>query len=233
MKNFTLLICTLLFGFSAFSQVRLEKNEVTVKMGYTEYEKEVYVKVYNDGNNTCEINLRREVKEAPFGSINYFCWGPNCYPENANESNPGSPVIIDPQGVDNSFTSYYNPENTPGVAVIDYHFTNANDTSDNAMLTVTFDATEATSSVSQLNDNSVKLAYNASNQMLTMVLENMVGAGSVEIKDISGRTVFADAVKFDTGILMVPTNKLKPGIHIVTLLNENGSTLNLKKVSIY
>ncbi|TXC85062.1 T9SS type A sorting domain-containing protein [Luteibaculum oceani] len=233
MKHFTLLLVSLAITLTSFSQIRLEKTEVTVKMGYTEYERGVYVKVYNDANNTAEVDMRRELVKEVFGSINYFCWGVNCYPANANQSNPEASVIIDPQGVDETFTAYYNPEERPGVTEIDYIFTNANDTSDNQRLTIIFDATEATVGIKELAKNQVKVAYSAANEQLTLALSNLEGAGSIEIRDITGKVVFMDDVRLDDGVLIVPTQRFTKGIHLVNLLNENGEVLNISKVSIF
>lgn len=233
MKKLYTLLAAGLMCLGASAQISLEKNEVTVKMGYTEYERTVYLKVYNEStSDDCEVAVKRTVMQEAFGSINYFCFGNTCYPANTSESDPNDNVTVAPQASDASFTAYYNPEGVAGVTKLLYSFTNVNDNSDNDEIVITFDATEATVGIAE-HQADVQVSYNPNSRNIVVALQQANDKGSIAIRDITGKLVFTDAVNFNKAVLVIPTEGLKPGIHLISILNAEGASIATKRVSIF
>ena len=202
-------------------------------MGYTEYEGTAHIKVYNNSTtDNCEVQATREIVSQVFGSVNYFCFGKSCYPATTSKSDEGDLVSIDPQSNDESFVAYYNPENNPGNTRLKYTFENVNNPSDKQELFINFKATSATVGVGEL-ESKVGVSYKASSKKIIVTLENVNANGEIVIKDITGKTVFSDAVSFGTGVLVIPAESFSPGIHIVALQDANGNRIGLPKLSVY
>lgn len=234
MRRTILSLVALAIGTSAFAQLAVQDPAITVELGYSEFEKSVGIKVYNESSSDpCIVDVTRNVVNEVPGSSNYFCWGNTCYGAQADKNNPNDRVEISPQGENSSFIAYYRPNYTSGVTDIQYTFSNVNNTFDRTTVNVKFDGTSETVSVYEFRpEQDFKVKYNRAESRLNVVYANLKSNAKVEIRNIAGKMVFSDVLTTNNGLVSIATGKMNPGIHIVSLISESGERLAVAKLTI-
>lgn len=226
--------CAILSANMLSAQISLDKeDDVMVTLSPSDFDATLSVTVLNNSQTeTASVDAEREEISTVLGSSNYFCFGVNCYPASTDKST--NPQPIEPGASDKTFKAYYEPKGNEGETEVRYCFTDNNGAGTPQCLNIIFAASQGGSSIGEhIRDVNLNASFNKNNERITLVYANLSGAGSVEIRDITGKVVQGTKVQFGNGVVIVPANGLSNGLHIVSLKDANNNVLAVQKLSVY
>jgi len=144
MRNWLLLLfCSLGFigAISAQSPLQFEdeKNDI---YGWADQDLiTTYFNVRNTGSEPMDIIVQVEVVAHIPGTINYFCWGEDCYPDNVRLS--PNLVTIAAGALETTFIGYHKPNDNVGTEILKYSFFDKKTPSEASSVIIAFHALDA------------------------------------------------------------------------------------------
>lgn len=194
----------------------------TIEGKYTESIIEQKLIVSNVSANSMSMHVYRTTLTMPQNSVNYYCWGPNCFPPTTSLST--DPVFFNSGDSDSSFVSYLEPQQEEGITAIEYCFFDELGSGDSLCINMVFKAvpppigiteTENQNKLFSIVPNPAKdfafLRYHVQSQgKATLQVFDLVGKKQTEINLASGENN-----------LLFPVSELNNGIYLCNLVIDN------------
>jgi hypothetical protein len=181
-------------------------------------------KVTNETSLTKPVLVKRQVLNVPNGSENQFCWSIQCYAPIANQAT--DTVDIAGTATDSSFYSYFFPAGNNGIWTIRYVFFDALNPTDSAFVTINFDVSGGNTSIQNTGSVSAipfgPVPADQYVQFQTSAL-HLQGNESLRIFDLSGKTLWNQALQKEQTQVQIPTNPFKSGLYVWTIQRGQSS----------
>lgn len=216
MNKFYITLFLVAFGFALNAQnITNSTYPDTIVGKYTEGIIEEKLIITNSGTNSMSMHVYRNTIDMPGNSVNYYCWGPNCFPPTTSLST--DPVFLESGKSDSSFISYLEPYQEEGITIIDYSFFDELGSGDSLNLRFVFKTVPPPASTNELINptklysivpNPAKdlafLRYSLPNQEnQKLVIYDLVGKKIQEIDLLSGEhNVLLNVSDFEGGIYL-------------------------------
>jgi len=188
-----------------------------------------YLKVKNTTGTSKTVGLTRSIIDTVTGTINSFCWGQYCWPENIYVS--PQPCVI-PAGVsDSTFRGDYTPFGKVGTTKVRYLFYTSSSTSDSISVTINYHITPTGIGSKVIAENKLTASPNPANSM-TMIgytLSQESQSGKILIHNMLGSVVEEINLTDKQSSILLMTDGYKPGVYFYTLLVDN-KTVSTKKL---
>ncbi len=184
----------------------------------TDYELVAHAIVTNNTANSMDIKLRRDQLQMVEGTMNYFCWGANCYPPNVDESPIPFTLAAGQSTEEGDFSGHYEPNNNFGDSFIEYEFFNVDNEDENVKVVVQFAATVV--GVNE-HDLSANVYPNPASDHVTISLLHTMN--TIIIYDFTGSKVMEEHVNSSSHKLN--TSQLSPGVYFFRITTDFGVTV--------
>lgn len=181
----------------------------------SDYEIVAHAIVTNNTGSEMDVKVQRTKLDVISGTLDYFCWGDNCYPPSLDES-PTPFTIGAGQSTDElDFSAHYEPRDHFGDSFIEYKFFNANDEDENVKVVVQYAATTVGINEHDLN---VNVYPNPASDQVNIALScNM---NKVSVYDYKGKLIRSTQVEDKKYRMNV--SQLNPGIYILKIGIDDG-----------
>jgi hypothetical protein len=176
-----------------------------------------HIYISNAGGGTVSLVIERINNDLATGHSSYFCWGALCYPPTTNVSQQ---FMVNP-GEGDTMKAYLNPTGDIGTSHVTYRVYDADNPSDSASFTITYNAT--TVGVDEINldkmlssampnpaDQYTRVNYNVNSLNSKIVVTNLIGGIVKEIPLTDKKNS-----------LLIPTSDLRTGIYLYSLVVDN------------
>lgn len=176
-----------------------------------------HIAISNIGGGTVSLVIERITNDLAPGHSSYFCWGALCYPPTTNVSQQ---FMVNP-GEGDTMKAYLNPTGDIGTSHVTYRVYDADNPSDSASFTITYNAT--TVGVDEISldkmlspampnpaDQYTRLNYNVNSTNSKIVITNLLGGVVKEIPLVDKKNN-----------ILVPTADLRSGIYLYSLIVDN------------
>ena len=184
----------------------------------TDYELVAHAVVTNNTANSMDIKLRRDQIEMVEGTMNYFCWGINCYPPNVDESPVPYTLGAGQSTEDGDFSGHYEPNNNFGDSFIEYEFFNVNNEDENVKVVVQFAATVVGI---EERDLSANVYPNPATDQITISMLHSINA--IVVYDLTGSKLIEE--HGNSTSYKLDTSKLSPGVYFIRITTDTGVTV--------
>ena len=181
----------------------------------TDNELVAHAVVTNNTSSSMDIKVRRTQLEIVEGSINYFCWGDNCYPPSVNESPAFLTLAAGASTDELDFSGHYEPHNNFGDSFIEYKFFNMNNEDENVKVVVQFAATNV--GINE-HDLSVNVYPNPASDQVNISLGLMIN--EVFVYDYTGKMV--SRVQVDSKTYQMNVSHFNPGVYLFKVMADEG-----------
>lgn len=181
----------------------------------TDNELVAHAVVTNNTSSSMDIKVRRTQLEIVEGSINYFCWGDNCYPPSVNESPAFLTLAAGASTDELDFSGHYEPRNNFGDSFIEYKFFNMNNEDENVKVVVQFAATNV--GINE-HDLSVNVYPNPASDQVNISLGLMIN--EVLVYDYTGKMI--SRVQVDSKTYQMNVSHFNPGVYLFKVMADEG-----------
>ena len=192
---------------------------------------EAHVYVENTNTTPLDVFVRKTETTVINGTMNTFCWGPNCYPPLTTESNP---LTIPASSVEESFHGDYTPAGNEGQTIITYVFCNDKNTEDTSFVVVVFQAgtVDVQDLLSSSNFHFSKPYPNPALEYTNFEYafeENKIA--ELRFYNVIGKEIEKILIYKNAGKILVNTSGFDPGIYFY-LFSINSQVVNTGKLNI-
>lgn len=187
------------------------------------------LKVRNTSSTSKTVNLEKIIIDTVPGTLNSFCWGQYCWPDNIYLS--PSPSVIPAGAVDSTFRGDYTVQNQLGTSIVRYLFTDKNNGADSVSIVIKYHVTPTGISNKAQAESKITASPNPANGMtfIGTSLAPQVQKAKIVIHNMIGAVV--DEIALDPkeiGVLLV-TENYQPGIYFYSLVTDN-KTVSTRKL---
>lgn len=187
---------------------------------------DLYVK--NNGTNTVDVKVRKEVVSEVPGSSNMFCFASQCY--GSNDFVSSDSVSIKPGDVDSTFSGDYWAYGVEGVTVVRYTFFNVDNQTDTASVTVRFTGALSTPDIPFIAMSAPYPNPASERVYFDYFPDNSQGIRKVIIRDLTGRIIRESVIPEGQGILEIELTGIESGIHFYSYISSQGVIFTKKLV---
>lgn len=173
--------------------------------------------VFNTSGGTLAVRARRVENSIVPGSTNYFCWAGSCYAAQTSVS-PFPANIMSNQS--SPFIGDYEPDGNAGASTITYIFSDVNNSSDSAFVTVIYSTQVAGIKKQAVDNPSISLYPNPSTEKITVTLE------AYDFKPATAKLIDLNGKEIQNTLLENPKTEidlknLATGKYLLQIVQEN------------
>lgn len=187
-----------------------------------------YVNYANIGNDDVYARVSKQILQLANGAHNTFCVANGCYDGLISQEFyvAQGDTITDTLGMFHSAYTYAGS----GTSLIKYKFYNTSNASDTISFLIRYSVLTGIAS-NKLADNSLRAYPNPATTSVNIEYNAPESHSNLVIKNLTGSTVYKQAVSLGTGKVNVNVSDLPNGIYFYGI-ESNGKMLNTKKLLI-
>lgn len=192
----------------------------TINGRTTDYELTYHVSIKNISSSNVSVKVYRKALSTLPNTVNYYCWGPNCFPPETSLST--DPVSINPGEEDHSFISYYEPNLKEGNSQIEYCFFNETGGGDSLCFNLNYKTTPPPASILEVSKSNKigKMFPNPASDLVYLSYNlSTKNAAYLQVFDVVGKQILKFDINSGNDRLVFPVSHLDKGIYFVSLVN--------------
>jgi len=187
---------------------------------------ELPLKITNNSGSAIDVKVKKEEISIVTGSENYFCWG-SCYTPDVTVSVDF--ITIDAGATDShGFTGDYKPKGNEGETSIRYTFFDMNNTSDEAVVTVKYNASNSTKITTVKNEGYISKVFPVPATNFANIQYNFTNATSIKLKIYNLQGIKIEEIIINKKNGKYELKNYKQGIYLYKFL-QKGKVLNSGK----
>ena len=228
MKKLLLISFVFLQSTFLFSQSLVVSGDSIIYGDPTDFQLESHLLVENLTSDSIQVICEKIIISQNQTGTNNFCWGGQCYGESTFISTQMETIQVG--GTSTTFSGYYQPWSTPGIAKIEYCFYLDTDTNNQTCFTITYDASKQTDIKDVISSDKIGSFYPNPTKEYTNFTYNVNGLCLLQITDVLGNVVKTFELE-GSGEKSIYVADLYKGIYFGNLI-ENGEIVKIKKLII-
>lgn len=222
--------------FASFSLTSISQNisssnyPDTIVGKYTEGIIEEHLIITNTGSASMSMHVYRNTIDMPGNTVNYYCWGPNCFPPTTSLST--DPVFLGSGKSDSSFVAYLEPNQEEGITLVEFSFFDELGSGDSLKLNLVFKTVPPPISVWELEkQNNLNSIYpNPAKDLAFMRYDVSSNVNAnLEIYDLVGKKVKSLNLASGSNNLLFSVNEFESGIYLCNLVID-GKIIDTEKL---
>lgn len=222
--------------FASFSLTSISQNisssnyPDTIVGKYTEGIIEEHLIITNTGSASMSMHVYRNTIDMPGNTVNYYCWGPNCFPPTTSLST--DPVFLGSGKSDSSFVAYLEPNQEEGITLVEFSFFDELGSGDSLKLNLVFKTVPPPISVWELEkQNNLNSIYpNPAKDLAFMRYDVSSNVNAnLEIYDLVGKKVKSLNLTNGSNNLLFSVNEFESGIYLCNLVID-GKIIDTEKL---
>ena len=222
--------------FASFSLTSISQNisssnyPYTIIGKYTEGIIDEHLIITNTGSASMSMHVYRNTIDMPGNTVNYYCWGPNCFPPTTSLST--DPVFLGSVKSDSSFVAYLEPNQEEGITLVEFSFFDELGSGDSLKLNLVFKTVPPPISVWELEkQNNLNSIYpNPAKDLAFMRYDVSSGVNAnLEIYDLVGKKVKSLNLTNGSNNLLFSVNEFESGIYLCNLVID-GKIIDTEKL---
>jgi hypothetical protein len=230
-KSYLLLMIFASFRLTSISQNISSSNYPDTIVGkYTEGIIEEHLIITNTGSASMSMHVYRNTIDMPGNTVNYYCWGPNCFPPTTSLST--DPVFLGSGKSDSSFVAYLEPNQEEGITLVEFSFFDELGSGDSLKLNLVFKTVPPPISVWELEkQNNLNSIYpNPAKDLAFMRYDVSSNVNAnLEIYDLVGKKVKSLNLASGSNNLLFSVNEFESGIYLCNLVID-GKIIDTEKL---
>jgi len=186
---------------------------------YTESIIEEHLYITNTGSGSMSMHVYRNTIDMPSNTVNYYCWGPNCFPPTTSLST--DPVFLGTGESDSSFVAYLEPNQQEGISVVEFSFFDELGSGDSLQVNLVFKAVPPPVSVWELeNKNNLNSIYPNPAKDLAFLNYNVSSneTATLEFYDLIGKKINTIQLPKGSNNMVFPVSELNSGIYLCNMV---------------
>lgn len=219
------------FSLTSISQNISSSNYPDTIVGkYTEGIIEEHLIITNTGSASMSMHVYRNTIDMPGNTVNYYCWGPNCFPPTTSLST--DPVFLGSGKSDSSFVAYLEPNQEEGITLVEFSFFDELGSGDSLKLNLVFKTVPPPISVWELEkQNNLNSIYpNPAKDLAFMRYDVSSNVNAnLEIYDLVGKKVKSLNLASGSNNLLFSVNEFESGIYLCNLVID-GKIIDTEKL---
>ena len=188
-KSYLILMIFASFSLTSISQNISSSNYPDTIIGkYTEGIIDEHLIITNTGSASMSMHVYRNTIDMPGNTVNYYCWGPNCFPPTTSLST--DPVFLGSGKSDSSFVAYLEPNQEEGITLVEFSFFDELGSGDSLKLNLVFKTVPPPISVWELEkQNNLNSIYpNPAKSSISVYMQDKK-MDRIEMVDAQGRVM--------------------------------------------
>jgi len=230
-KSYLILMIFACFSLTSISQNISSSNYPDTIIGkYTEGIIDEHLIITNTGSASMSMHVYRNTIDMPGNTVNYYCWGPNCFPPTTSLST--DPVFLGSGKSDSSFVAYLEPNQEEGITLVEFSFFDELGSGDSLKLNLVFKTVPPPISVWELEkQNNLNSIYpNPAKDLAFMRYDVSSGVNAnLEIYDLVGKKVKSLNLTNGSNNLLFSVNEFESGIYLCNLVID-GKIIDTEKL---
>ena len=219
------------FSLTSISQNISSSNYPDTIIGkYTEGIIDEHLIITNTGSASMSMHVYRNTIDMPGNTVNYYCWGPNCFPPTTSLST--DPVFLGSGKSDSSFVAYLEPNQEEGITLVEFSFFDELGSGDSLKLNLVFKTVPPPISVWELEkQNNLNSIYpNPAKDLAFMRYDVSSDVNAnLEIYDLVGKKVKSLNLTNGSNNLLFSVNEFESGIYLCNLVID-GKIIDTEKL---
>ncbi len=209
--------------------VDITNDTITVTGSINDNDVYFYAHVKNIASSSKVVICKKTVVSTDGTSLNFFCFGPNCY-----VGDTSNPVTIGAGVVDTTFDSYVYPSGTVGITQVLYTFYDESNSGDSVNVFVKFDIIDVSAfNFSNVNSTFLNKPFpSPANNYVKFDYRIIRGdIAAVVIYDILGTEIGRYFLSSGLNQVKINTSEFETGIFIYALI-VNGKKIKMGRMMI-